>query len=123
MDWALHQQQVRFDIRAERAEYEYLFKHQARVLQDRLPRRGGGDRTKEIPIAEWEKVYRKEAQARRLLHQARVLAWGKEKRYYYAHKQNQVTDLLAIAVGTPVARCPPHRPGRALISASGSSLG
>src|SRR5215467_11912578 len=28
-----------------------------------------------------------------------------------------------IAVGTPVARCPPHRPGRALISASGSSLG
>jgi len=31
MDWALHQQQVRFDIRAERAEYEYLFKHSARV--------------------------------------------------------------------------------------------
>jgi len=28
-----------------------------------------------------------------------------------------------IAVGTPVARCPPHRPGRALISASGSYLG
>jgi hypothetical protein len=24
MDWALHQQQVRFDIRAERAEYDYL---------------------------------------------------------------------------------------------------
>ena len=24
--------------------------------------------------------------------------------------------LLAIAVGTPVARCPPHRSGRALIS-------
>jgi hypothetical protein len=95
MDWALHQQQVRFDIRAERAEYEYLFKHQARVLQDRLARRGGGDRTKEIPIAEWERVYRKEAQARKLLHQARVLAWGKEKRYYYAQKQNQVADLLA----------------------------
>ncbi len=86
MDWALHQQQVRFDIRAERAEYEYLFKHSARVLQDRLARLGGGDRTKEIPIAEWERVYRKEAQARILLHQARVLGWGKEKGYYYAHK-------------------------------------
>src|ERR1051326_5276940 len=86
MDWALHQQQVRFDIRAERAEYEYLFRHQARVLQDRLARRGGGDRTKEIPIAEWERVQRTEAQARRLLHQARVLGWGQEKRYYYAHK-------------------------------------
>ena len=86
MDWALHQQQVRFDIRAERAEYEYLFKHSARVLQDRLARLGGGDRTKEIPIAEWERVYRNEAQVRILLHQARVLGWGKEKRYYYANK-------------------------------------
>jgi hypothetical protein len=84
MDWALHQQQVRFDIRAERAECEYLFKHSARVLQDRLARFGGGDR--EIPIAEWERAYRKEAQARRLLHQARLLGWGKEKTYYYAHK-------------------------------------
>ena len=59
MDWAHHQQQVRFDIRAERAEYEYLFKHPARALQDRLARLGGGDRTKEIPIAEWERVYQK----------------------------------------------------------------
>jgi hypothetical protein len=33
------------------------------------------------------------------------------------------TSLLAIAVGTAVAGCPPHRPGRALISASGSYLG
>lgn len=57
MDWALHQQQVRFDIRAERAESEYLFKHPARVRQDRFARLGGGDRTKEIPIAEWERVY------------------------------------------------------------------
>jgi hypothetical protein len=86
MDWGLHQQQVRFDIRTERGEYESLFKHPARVLQDRLARLGGGDRTKGIPIAEWERVYRKEAQERRLLHQARVLGWGKEKRYYYAHK-------------------------------------
>ncbi len=86
MDWALHQQQVRFDIRAESAEYGYLFKHPASVLQDRFARLGGGDRTKEIPIAEWERVYRKEAQERRLLHQARVLGWGKEKRYYYVHK-------------------------------------
>jgi len=30
---------------------------------------------------------------------------------------------LVIAVGTPVTRCPPHGPGRALISASGSYLG
>jgi hypothetical protein len=35
----------------------------------------------------------------------------------------EVPASLAIAVGTPVARCPPHRPGRALISASGSYLG
>jgi hypothetical protein len=88
MDWALHQQQVRFDIRAERAEYEYLFKHPARALQDRLARLGGGDRTKEIPITEWERVYRKEAQSQRLLHQARVLGWGKEKNYYYAYKRS-----------------------------------
>jgi len=87
MDWALHQQQVRFLIRAERAEYEYLFRHPAIVLQDRLARLGGGDRTKEIPIAEWERPYRKEVEARRLLHRARILGWGKEKRYYYAHKQ------------------------------------
>jgi hypothetical protein len=86
MDWALHQEQVRFDIGAERAGYAYLFKQPARVLQDRLARLGGGDRTKEIPTAEWERVYRKEAHAKGQLHQARVLGWGKEKRYYYAHK-------------------------------------
>ena len=95
MDWALHQHQVRFDIRAERAEYEYLFTHQARVLQDRLARLGGGDRTKGIPTAEWERVYRREALARALRHQARVLAWGKEKTYYCAHKQNKFAGLLA----------------------------
>ena len=88
MDWALHQTQVRFDIRAEREEYERLFRHQARVLQDRLVRLGGGDRTQEIPIAEWERVFQIEAQARRLLYQARVLGWGKEKRHYYAHKSS-----------------------------------
>jgi len=49
-------------------------------------RPGGGDRTRKVPIAEWERVYQKTAQARRLLHQARVLGWGKEKTYYYAHK-------------------------------------
>jgi hypothetical protein len=86
MDWALHQQQVRFDIRAERAEYEYLFKHPARVLQDRLARLGGGDRTRRPAIPEWKKVYLKEVEERRLLNQARVLGWGKEKRYYNAHK-------------------------------------
>ena len=88
MDWALHQPEVRFDIRAERAEYERLFQHPARVLQDRLARLGGGDRTKEIPVSEWEKLYQKEAHERRLLHQARVLGWGKEKRYYFAHKRD-----------------------------------
>jgi len=87
MDWALHRPEVRFDIRAERAEYERLVRHPARVLQDRLVRLGGGDRTKEIPIAEWERLYQKEAQARRLLHRARVLGWGNEKRYYFAHKE------------------------------------
>jgi len=88
MDWALHQPEVRFDVRAERAEYERLFRHSARVLQDRLARLGGGDGTKEIPVAEWERLYQKEAYARRLLHQARVLGWGKEKRYYFALKQS-----------------------------------
>jgi hypothetical protein len=86
MDWAVHQPQVRFDIRAERAEYDYLFTHAARVLQDRATRLGGGDRTREIPRAEWDRVYEKKAQARRLLYQARALAWGKQKQYYYAQK-------------------------------------
>jgi hypothetical protein len=86
MDWVHHQTEVRFDIRAELAEYERLLKHPARVLQDRLVRLGGGDRTREIPVAGWENVYQKEVQARILLHQARVLGWGKEKRCYYAQK-------------------------------------
>src|SRR5215469_18792075 len=84
--WGIHQPDVRFDIRAERAQYEYLFKHPARVLQDRLVRLGDADRTHRIPSAEWEKLYQREARARRLLHQARVLGWGKEKRYYCAQK-------------------------------------
>lgn len=77
---------MRFDIRAEGEECERLFRHPARVLQDRLVRLGGGDRTKKIPIAEWERLYQKEALAHRLLYQAGVLGWGKEKRHYYAHK-------------------------------------
>ena len=86
MDWAIHAPQVRFDIRAERAEYEYLVSHPASVLQDRLVRLGGGDRTREIPVPEWERLFRKVVKERRLLYQARVLSWGKEKRHYYAHK-------------------------------------
>jgi hypothetical protein len=86
MDWAFHESQIRFDIRAEREEYEFLFNYQAGVLQDRLARCGGGDRTGRPGIPEWKKVYLKEAAERRLLHQARVLGWGKEKRYDYAHK-------------------------------------
>ena len=86
MDWAFHESQIRFDIRAEREEYEFLFKHPARVLQDRLARCGGGDRTRRPGIPEWKRVYLKDTEERRLLHQARVLGWGKEKRYYYARK-------------------------------------
>ena len=87
MNSAFHQPEVRFDIRAEREECERLFRHAARVLQDRLARCGGGDRTKAIPLPEWEKVYRQQAQERTLLYQARVLGWGKEKQYYFAHKR------------------------------------
>jgi hypothetical protein len=28
MDWAFHESQIRFDIRAEREEYDFLFNHQ-----------------------------------------------------------------------------------------------
>jgi hypothetical protein len=84
MDWAIHQSQFRFDIRAESGECERLLAHQARVLQDRMVRRSRTDRTKRHAIPEWEKVYQKEAQERRSLHQARVLGWGKEKTYYFA---------------------------------------
>jgi hypothetical protein len=86
MDWALHQPRVRFDIRLEREEYERLFAHPARVLQDRLVRLGGSDRTRKHALPEWERVYQREAEARRLLHQARVLSWGTEKKRYYACK-------------------------------------
>jgi hypothetical protein len=86
MDWAIYQPRIRFDVRAEREECERLFKHQARTLQDRLARRSRTDRTRQHAIPEWEKVYQTEAQERRLLYQARVLSWGKEKGYYYAHK-------------------------------------
>ncbi|PYV82895.1 MAG: hypothetical protein DMG93_10365 [Acidobacteria bacterium] len=41
----IHAPQIRFDGRAEREEYERLFKHPARVLQDRLVRHGRTDRT------------------------------------------------------------------------------
>jgi hypothetical protein len=84
---ATHQPQVRFDLRAEREEYERLFMHPARVLQDRMVRRGRTNRTRTPGIPEWERVYQKEAEERRALYQARVLGWGKEKQYYSAHKQ------------------------------------
>jgi hypothetical protein len=84
--WANYQPWARFDIRTEREECERLFNLQARVLQDRLARRGRTDRTKQPAIPEWKRVFQTHAQERRLLHQARVLSWGKEKRYYYAHK-------------------------------------
>jgi hypothetical protein len=86
VDWAIYQPQVRFDPRAERAEYERLFTHSARVLQDRMVRRSRTDRTRKHDLPEWEKVAQSESKERSLLHQARVLGWGKEKRYYFAHK-------------------------------------
>jgi len=43
---------------------------------------------KQIPIPEWEKVYQEQARERKLLYQARVLGWGKEKRYYFAQKRD-----------------------------------
>ena len=85
-DSAIHQPHIRFDARAERAEYERLFRHHARILQDRMARRSRTDRTRRPDVPEWEKVYEKEAHERRLLYQARVLGWGREKRYYFAHK-------------------------------------
>jgi hypothetical protein len=87
MDWAIYQPRTRFDIRA---EYEWLFKHPARALQDRLVRRSRTDRTRKHAVPEWKKIHQTEAQPRRLLHQARVLSWGKEKRYYYAHKRDEL---------------------------------
>jgi len=85
-NWGIHESRFRFDIYAERGEYERLFQHPARALQDRLMRRSRTDRTKKHAITEWEKYYQAQAQERRLLHQARVLGWGQEKRYYYVHK-------------------------------------
>ena len=34
---------------------------------------------------EWKKIYQTATQELRLLYQARVLSWGKEKSYYYGH--------------------------------------
>jgi len=84
---AIHQPQVRVDLRAEREEYERLFTHPARILQDRMVRRSRTDRTRMPGVAEWERVHQKEMEERRLLYQARVLGWGKEKRYYFAQKR------------------------------------
>jgi hypothetical protein len=78
MDWAIHESQIRFDIRAEREECEKLFKHPARVLQDRLVRRDHTDRTRQHAIPEWEQIYQTEARERRLLHQARAGAKRKD---------------------------------------------
>jgi hypothetical protein len=86
--WEMHEPQVRFNVRAEREEYEYLFRHPARVLQDRMARRSRTDRTSKPGVPEWKKVYQSAAKERRLLYQSRVLGWGKEKRYYFAHKQS-----------------------------------
>lgn len=85
MNSGFYQPQVRFEVRAEREESERLFCHQARILQDRVARRSHTDRTQRPGVPEWKKVYQAQVQERRLLHQARVLRWGKEKRYYFAH--------------------------------------
>jgi hypothetical protein len=59
MNWAIHQSQFRFDIRAEREEGQRLLMHQAQVLQDRLVRRSRTNRTKKHAIPEWEKSTRR----------------------------------------------------------------
>jgi hypothetical protein len=46
-----------------------------------MVRRSRTGRTRKPDVPEWEKVYQNETQERRLLYQARVLGWGKEKRY------------------------------------------
>lgn len=84
---AIHQPQVRFDARAERQEYERLFTHKARILQDRMARRSRTDRTRKLGVPAWEIVHQKEVEERRVLYQARVLGWGKEKQYYFVQKQ------------------------------------
>jgi hypothetical protein len=78
---AIHQPEVRFDIRAERAEYERWFRHHARILQDRMVRRSRTDRTRKHDVPEWERVYQAEAQQRRLLYQARVLGSSATMRF------------------------------------------
>ena len=88
MDSGFYQPQVRFDIRAEREECERLLRHHARILQDRIVRRSRTDRTRKPDVPEWEKVYLEMEQERRALFQARALGWGKEKRYYFAHKKS-----------------------------------
>jgi hypothetical protein len=88
MDWGIYQHRVRFDVGAERSEYERLFAHRARVLQDRLARRGHTDRTRKHAITDWERNLLAEMRERRLLNQARVLSWGKEKSYYFAQKNS-----------------------------------
>ena len=86
MNWGIYESRFRFDIHAERAECERLFMHPARALQDRLVRCGHTDRTKHHALTEWEKLEREEANACKLLHQARVLGWGKEKSLYYSQR-------------------------------------
>jgi len=86
MDWAHHQPQFRFDIRAEREECERLANQQASVLMERMARRGHTDRTRKHATPEWEKVSQAAAQEKKLMHQARVLSWGKQKQFYFAHE-------------------------------------
>jgi len=62
-----------------------------------MARRSRTDRTRKHAVSEWEQLYQKEAQERRLLYQARVLGWGKEKRYYFAHKESTF-GLAKVAV-------------------------
>jgi len=52
-----------------------------------MVRRSRTDRTRTPGLAEWKRVYQKEVAERRVLYQARVLGWGKEKQHYFAHKQ------------------------------------
>jgi hypothetical protein len=79
MDWAILSRKCA-SIFAQNAPNMSIYSNIRRECS-RTDLRGSavGDRTREIPIAEWERIYRKEPRARRLLHQARVLSWEKRK--------------------------------------------
>jgi len=84
MDWAHHEPQFRFDIRAEREECERLSLHQAKVLQDRMVRRSRTGRTKHPATPEWENS----RTGTQIAAPGKSSELGQEKRYYFANKNS-----------------------------------